>query len=170
MATFGERLKALREERKIKQPELAEALGVGLNTILVWEKERRMPRKSFDLFKVAKYFDVSYFYLMGISDERQEKYEEITAEEATRMLDEDAFVYIIGAVRKYRDLSDEMQFMVRQALESAYKADQVRGVLRSQEAADRGVLYEDKIIALFENDYFKKAFETVYYPENDENQ
>jgi transcriptional regulator with XRE-family HTH domain len=170
MATFGERLKALREERRMKQPELAEALGVSLNTILVWEKEKRMPRKGFDFFKAAKFFDVSYFYLMGISDERQEKYEEITAEEATRMLDEDALVYIIGAVRKYRDLSDEMQFMVRQALESAYEVDRERIALRSQEAAERGKTYEDKIIALFESDYFKKAFETVYYPENDENQ
>ena len=107
---------------------------------------------------------------MGISDEREEKYEEITADEATRMLDEDALIYIIGALKKYRDLSDEMQFMVRQALESAYKADRERMELRSQRAAERGNTYEDKIIALFDSDYFKKAFETIFYPENDENQ
>ena len=37
MATFGERLKELREELKMTQPELAKALGVGKNTIFVWE-------------------------------------------------------------------------------------------------------------------------------------
>ena len=168
MATFGERLRELREERGLKQPELADALGVSKNIIFVWETERRRPKKDYDLFKVAKYFGVSYFYLMGISDEREEKYEEITAAEATRMLDEDALVYIIGALKKYRDLSDEMQFMVRQALESAYQADRERIELRSQRAAERGKTYEDKIIALFESDYFKKAFEEVFYPENGE--
>ena len=38
MATFGERLRELREERGFTQPELAEALGVTTNTIFVWEK------------------------------------------------------------------------------------------------------------------------------------
>ena len=168
MATFGERLKELREERGLTQPELADALGVGKNTIFVWEKAKRKPGKDFDLFKAAKFFDVSYFYLMGISDDRKEEEAELSDEDVTRMLDEDALVYIIGALKKYRDLSDEMQFMVRQALESAYQADRERIELRSQRAAKRGKKYEDKIIALFESDYFKKAFEEVFYPENGE--
>lgn len=170
MAIFGERLRELREERGLTQPELADALGVSKNTVFVWEKEKRRPKKDYDLFKVAKFFGVSYFYLMGISDEREEKYEEITADEATRMLDEDALIYIIGALKKYRDLSDEMQFMVRQTLENAYEADRERMELRSQRASERGNTYEDKIIALFDSDYFKKAFETIFYPENDDNQ
>lgn len=168
MATFGERLRELREERGLTQSELADALGSSTNTVLVWEKERRRPSKDFNLFKAAQFFDVSYFYLMGLSDVRKEDDVEVSVEEATRMLDEDALVYLIGAVKKYRNLSDEMQFMVRQTLENAYEADRERIALRSQEAAERGKTYEDKIIALFESDYFKEAFEKVFYPENDE--
>ena len=51
MATFGERLKELREERGLTQPELAEALGVTTNTIFVWEKLKRKPGKGFELFE-----------------------------------------------------------------------------------------------------------------------
>ena len=170
MATFGERLRELREEQGLTQPELAKALGVGTNTIFVWEKEKRQPGKEFDLFKAAKFFDVSYFYLMGISDVRKEEEAELSEEEVTRMLDEDALIYMIGALKKYRDLSDEMQFMVRQTLENAYKADKERMELRSQRAAERGNTYEDKIIALLDSDYFSEAVKAVFYPENGEKQ
>ena len=166
MATFGERLKELREERGLTQPELAEALGVTTNTIFVWEKEKRKPGKDFDPFKAAKFFDVSYFYLMGISEVRKDEEAELSDEEVARMLDEDALIYIIGALKKYRDLSDEMQFMVRQTLENAYEADRERVELRSQRAAVRGKTYEDKIIALLDSDDFNEAVKAVFYPEN----
>ena len=168
MATFGERLRELREERGLTQPELADALGITTNTIFVWEKEKRKPGKDSDLFKAAKFFDVSYFYLMGISDVRKEEDAELSDAEITRMLDEDALIYIIGALKKYRDLSDEMQFMDRQTLENAYEADRGRVELRSQRAAERGKTYEDKIIALLDSDYFNEAVKAVFYPENDE--
>lgn len=168
MATFGERLRELREERGLTQPELAEALGVGKNTIFVWEKERRKPAKDFDLLKAARFFDVSYLYLLGISDDRKDEGSELSKEEVTRILDEDALVTIIRTVKMYRDLSTEMQFMVRKTVENAYKADQERGALLSQEAERRGEPCEDKVIALFDNDYFKEAFEAVFYPGSDE--
>lgn len=46
MATFGERLRELREEQGLAQPELAKALGVGTNTIFVWEKEKSSAREG----------------------------------------------------------------------------------------------------------------------------
>ena len=46
MAIFGERLRELREERGLTQPELADALGVSKNTVFVWEKEKRRPKKT----------------------------------------------------------------------------------------------------------------------------
>lgn len=168
MATFGERLRELRHERGLSQDELAKALGVTPNTIFVWEKETRKPGRNFNPFKAAKYFDVSYFYLMGISDARKEEEPEITEEEVARMLDEDALVSIIKAVRLYCDLSSEMQFMVRETVEIAHRADKARRALKSQEADDRGEPYEDKVIALFESDYFKEAVESVFGSKNNE--
>ena len=43
MATFAERLRELRKERKMTQTELANALGVAMNTESIWERGERQP-------------------------------------------------------------------------------------------------------------------------------
>lgn len=64
---FGERLKELRENKGLKQSELASILGIGRTTLSNYELDVRQP--DFDtLEKIAEYFGVRIDYLMGRTD------------------------------------------------------------------------------------------------------
>nr|PZN02741.1 MAG: XRE family transcriptional regulator [Bacillota bacterium] len=67
---IGERIKSLREERKITQQELARYLGVSQKTISNYENGERSPDPD-TLRKIADYFDVTVDYLLGRSNHRQ---------------------------------------------------------------------------------------------------
>ncbi len=65
---LGERLKELREERDLTQRELAEKLGINGVTYLHYEKDQREPPLSL-LADMAKFFDVSVDYLLGLNND-----------------------------------------------------------------------------------------------------
>ena len=61
------KLKELREEKDVYQGVIAKALGVKTNTYSKWEREEN----DFSLeicFKLAAYYNVSFDYLLGISN------------------------------------------------------------------------------------------------------
>lgn len=61
---FPERLKSLRQEKNIKQSDLAEHLKVTKSAVSGWEVGRNQP--SFDiLIELSIYFGVSVDYLIG---------------------------------------------------------------------------------------------------------
>ncbi|MCD8040145.1 MAG: helix-turn-helix domain-containing protein [Clostridia bacterium] len=64
---FCERLKDLRKEKGIGQTHLAELCGVSKGIISLWENGLREPTMG-NLIKLAKIFEVSIDYLVGISD------------------------------------------------------------------------------------------------------
>lgn len=64
---FQTRLKYLREERGIGQPELARAIGVSNGIISLWENGLREPKMS-ALIALARYFDTSVDFLVGLKD------------------------------------------------------------------------------------------------------
>lgn len=67
MKTFSIRLKDLRIAHGLKQSDLAEQLTVDQRTISNWECGINEP--SFEvLTKLAKFFDVTTDYLLGITD------------------------------------------------------------------------------------------------------
>ncbi len=65
MNDFGAKLLELRKERNLSQPQLAEALNVGKSIISLWEMNKCEPTLS-KLVSIAKFFDVSLDYLVGI--------------------------------------------------------------------------------------------------------
>lgn len=68
MATFAERLKFLRKEKKLTQQELADKIGISRVGYGYWEKGSREP--SFDkLVELATELNSTVDYLLGISDE-----------------------------------------------------------------------------------------------------
>lgn len=69
MATLGERLKALRTERKLYQSDIAELLKVSKSTIGMYEQDRRDPDTQ-TLKILSQYFDCSIDYLLGKTDHR----------------------------------------------------------------------------------------------------
>ena len=64
---FCERLKELRLEKNISTTKLAENVGVSDATISRWENGLRTPIID-NLVSLAKFFDVSADYLIGLSD------------------------------------------------------------------------------------------------------
>ncbi|MBQ7348461.1 MAG: helix-turn-helix transcriptional regulator [Clostridia bacterium] len=64
---LGKRLKELREERGLTQKELSEKLNLNSVTYLHYEKYQREPPLSV-LADMAKFFDVSVDYLLGLKD------------------------------------------------------------------------------------------------------
>ncbi len=64
---FCEQLKAVRLEKKLSQPELAELVGVSKGMISFWENGVSEPTIT-NLIKLAQIFEVSTDYLLGLED------------------------------------------------------------------------------------------------------
>lgn len=67
MTEFPKRLRALRKEKKLTQTELGDALGLQQATIAKWELGERTPFIEY-FIELAKYFNVSIDYLVGLED------------------------------------------------------------------------------------------------------
>lgn len=65
---FGKNLKALRENRKMTQQQLAEALGMSTTTISLWETDNRRPRKEKTLDAICELFGCTRQELSGFAD------------------------------------------------------------------------------------------------------
>lgn len=67
ISAFSKRLKELRESKNVSQTELAEAIGVGVSTVGMWESTDRVPAAK-TLQKLISYFECSLEYLLGNTD------------------------------------------------------------------------------------------------------
>lgn len=65
----GNRIKLLREEKKIRQDELAKVLSISPSAVGMYERDEREPNDEITL-KLAEYFSVTTDYLLGKSDIR----------------------------------------------------------------------------------------------------
>lgn len=69
MAELKDRLKELRQEKRLIQDELAKKLNISRNTITRYENGTRQPNIN-TVKKIAELFDISTDYLLGISDRK----------------------------------------------------------------------------------------------------
>ena len=90
---FGNRLKALRQARSIKQEDLAAALNVSRFTVLRWEAGEYEPRLS-ELVKIAEALNVSLDELMT-GEQTKAKVIEIKRGPLTLTLPADAEGYAV---------------------------------------------------------------------------
>jgi len=67
MSNFSERLKELRLDKNLSQRELAKATGISQNAITCWETAKSLPIAN-AIIVLAKFFDVSTDYLLGLVD------------------------------------------------------------------------------------------------------
>lgn len=70
---FGDRLKLLREEKKITQIELGNILSISNRVLAYYESNDRFPKDQQTLVNFANYFEVSLDWLLGRSDIRSFK-------------------------------------------------------------------------------------------------
>mgnify|MGYP001101439837 CR=1 FL=1 len=72
MAQFCERIKEMCIERGLKQREMADQLGLAINSYQAYEYATRYPEFK-GLIAIADFFDVSLDYLVGRSDVRERR-------------------------------------------------------------------------------------------------
>ena len=65
--TIGKKIKELRLVEKLTQAELATKLFVSQDTISLWELDKSIPSVP-DVVKIAKIFNVTTDYLLGLED------------------------------------------------------------------------------------------------------
>ena len=82
MEYLGLRLKALRQERGITQKQLANALEIVPASISSYETSGNYPSVDI-IIKLCKYFDVSSDYLLGLSNDKEFKINDLTDEQYT---------------------------------------------------------------------------------------
>ena len=70
MQIFSERMKELRKDRGLKQREMAEICGVKPRGYQGYEYGRHCPEIP-GLIQIAKFFDVSTDYPLGLTDKRE---------------------------------------------------------------------------------------------------
>lgn len=83
MQNLGRRYRRLRIERNLKQSELAEIVGVTHSTVAKWESGANSPRAK-ELRILARLFNVSSDYLIGLTDDRTPWYNYETTVESVR--------------------------------------------------------------------------------------
>lgn len=66
--TFGERLRYLREERELRQQDVAKGVHVSVRMLGYYESDEHFPRDADMVIALAKFFNVSLDYLFGLSN------------------------------------------------------------------------------------------------------
>ena len=80
MIYFGERLKALRLNKKLTQQQLADKMDLVKSSICAYEQNTKYPSVDV-LIKLCKFFGVSSDYLLGLSDKLEFEFSELTDEQ-----------------------------------------------------------------------------------------
>lgn len=93
MVDFGNRLKTLRIKEGFTQAQLAQKLGLTKSVISAYETGLRLP--SYDvLIHIAKIFNVSTDYMLGLSHQQEIDLSGLSHEEI------DALLYLIKAMKR----------------------------------------------------------------------
>ena len=134
MATFADRMKELRAEKRISGPQLAENLGVSDSTISMWETGVRFPRKKY-MDALCDYFGVSPSYLMGKTDFKNEEETmfyfllEDSPESSSKTYEKIFNSYAekehpeLLAFRKFQSLTDEHKKIISDMIDMYYEKD-----------------------------------------------
>ena len=112
----------LRKDNNLTQLDIANKLGFAKNTVCAWEKGRAQPNFE-TLIKLAKIFNVSIDYLLGLEDDFGVKQYDQTG--ATLTADEKELL------NTYRALSDERQEMLIETANFYYEQCEKNGTLKT---------------------------------------
>lgn len=110
MNTIGNIIRELRREIGCTQNQLADILGVTQDSISLWENDKRVPDTQY-IIAMAKFFDVTTDYLLGLSEE----YANIRFARAVNELhlssDE------IALLKRYRTMKEKEKALLKQYME-----------------------------------------------------
>ncbi|MCD7786549.1 MAG: helix-turn-helix domain-containing protein [Oscillospiraceae bacterium] len=129
MATFAERVKELRKEKKMTQQELADILHVSMYTVSVWERGVRRPEFN-TLDDICKLFNCSLGYLLGETDNDSAAMP-ATFDEVPMWEGDDDLESLQRACRLFTQLSMTTRMIVTSTIAEAYKIEKQKGMLRN---------------------------------------
>jgi len=113
LARFGERLRALREEKGLSQAEFGRSFRLGKSTISNYETETTSPT-PYQLQAFADFFGVSVDYLLGRTNVRSAGLQ-VNEPSTAYGIDEDEDVQVF--LRHYGDLTKEQRQRLREYIE-----------------------------------------------------
>ena len=99
MIYFGDRLKALRREKKLTQKQLADSMELVKSSICAYEQNTKYPSIEV-LIKLCQFFSVSSDYLLGLSDKLELEISELNEEQL------DIVMSIITQFNKFNRMYD----------------------------------------------------------------
>jgi transcriptional regulator with XRE-family HTH domain len=115
--TLGSKVKLLRSERNMTQPDLATELGVTVRTVAYYENDERQPKKDI-IMKLCELFGISTDYLLSDNDvfliEAKEKYGYRGKKKAESFINDTALLFAGG------ELSEDDQDKVFKAITEIY--------------------------------------------------
>lgn len=110
MNKMGHIIKELRREMDCTQNKLADVLGVTQDSISLWENDKRIPDTQY-IVAMAKFFDVTTDYLLGLTDEYKSVRFGTAANTSSLTPEENALL------KKYRTMSDKEKALLVQYIE-----------------------------------------------------
>ena len=115
---FGEKLKALRAEKKVTQEETAKAIGLSRRAYIGYEQEGRYPRKRETFHRLAEFFSCDLNYLLTEDElfvaDAEAKYGPRGKQQARQLVAEMSGLFAGG------ELADEDKDEMMQAIQEAY--------------------------------------------------
>ena len=133
-----DRIKQLRKQKGLTQKEMAEAVGVGVSTIAMWESGKRTP--SFKLLNdLSDLFDKSIDYILGTSDDdRSPKLNDAQVEQlGTWEIQSE----LIDILRQYLQLDEYGKMNIRSLLNRELVRCQEQGTANSVGGLKIGIQY-----------------------------
>ena len=133
-----DRIKQLRKQKGLTQKEMAEAVGVGVSTVAMWESGTRTP--SFKLLNdLSDLFDKSIDYILGTSDDdRSPKLNDAQIEQlGTWEIQSE----LIDILRHYLQLDEYGKMNVRSLLNRELVRCQEQGTANSVGGVKIGIQY-----------------------------
>ncbi len=133
-----DRIKQLRKQKGLTQKEMAEAVGVGVSTVAMWESGKRTP--SFKLLNdLSDLFDKSIDYILGTSDDdRSPKLNDAQVEQlGTWEIQSE----LIDILRQYLQLDEYGKMNIRSLLNRELVRCQEQGTANSVGGVKIGIQY-----------------------------
>lgn len=134
-----DRIKQLRKQKGLTQKEMAEAVGVGVSTVAMWESGKRIP--SFKLLNdLSDLFDKSIDYILGTSDDdRSPKLNDAQVEQlGTWEIQSE----LIDILRQYLQLDEYGKMNIRSLLNRELVRCQEQGTAERVGGLKIGIQYD----------------------------
>lgn len=107
---IGKMIRELRREMDCTQSKLANVLGVTQDSISLWENDKRIPDTQY-VVEMAKFFDVSIDYLLGLSDEYKSTRSGLEIQQPALSFEERELL------QRYRGMSDKSKALLTQYIQ-----------------------------------------------------